>query len=330
MKKIITFIIGFMLICTACSTEANNSNMPLNKDIMLEKTNDSVIYYKTADDIKLCIKNMANNKEQIVFSQPFGTLQSFSVIEDQLYFLVENTLYEQKLNNLSEKPNIIATYLSEDNINLKPGNNNLSLSIFKYNNNLYILGSALYVVKNNQICELVEDVTTACIEENKVYYGDSKGNIFVVENGDFSTAKKVLTKEIFGDDKYISLLGGSYAVTNLQLSDNKLYFIASMGFTMPGEIYAYNLANGKLNLESNVKNSTVKAFVKYNGQLYCHGSYKDNQNALFKINNKSESSIIVPYISGFTIIDSDIYYYNNDSKHYEKINVKNNDKTQLF
>lgn len=52
--------------------------------------------------------------------------------------------------------------------------------------------------------------------------------------------------------------------------------------------------------------------------------------ALFKINNKSESSIIVPYISGFTIIDSDIYYYNNDSKHYEKINVKNNDKTQLF
>ena len=103
-----------------------------------------------------------------------------------------------------------------------------------------------------------------------------------------------------------------------------------MGFTMPGEIYAYNLANGKLNLESNVKNSTVKAFVKYNGQLYCHGSYKDNQNALFKINNKSESSIIVPYISGFTIIDSDIYYYNNDSKHYEKINVKNNDKTQLF
>ncbi len=43
---------------------------------------------------------------------------------------------------------------------------------------------------------------------------------------------------------------------------------------MPGEIYAYNLANGKLNLESNVKNSTVKAFVKYNGQLYCHGSYK--------------------------------------------------------
>ncbi len=78
---------------------------------MLEKTNDSVIYYKTADDIKLCIKNMANNKEQIVFSQPFGTLQSFSVIEDQLYFLVENTLYEQKLNNLSEKPNINSNIL---------------------------------------------------------------------------------------------------------------------------------------------------------------------------------------------------------------------------
>lgn len=309
----------FSVIICECNAETNVQH--INKSLMIEKKQDDVFYYKSCGAKRiLCATNLSTDKTKIIYEQDFIEPAAFSLIEDKIYFVGNGTLYSKVLNDLTGE---ITTegVLPEGSTELYSLNRYFQLKIFEYNGGIYVQGDSLYRLKNGCLVKIFDDVASVCLDNNNLYYGDTKGNIYKTDER-MTEVEKVISSEKINniDNKYVTNLGGMYSINELQIYRNKLYFILAPSYTMNGQIFLYDLTSKTIQMAESIPNTSIFSFMWYRGRLYCFGMTGIYKNAIFTISNNN-INILSPYASGFDIIENKVYYYDYDEEGIRTISI---------
>lgn len=188
---------------------------------------------------------------------------------------------------------------------------NSEFKIFKYRNQLYILGNnKIYRLKNGKSKEIKQGISSIWIDGRKVYFSKIKSN---GETGGifcYNTLTRRKT-EIVSEDKIRNfnagtVMGGQVSVKNIIVDDDTIYFLSS--YYMSSIVKHPVSKNGQI--EDITKSSRTQSFSKYKDMLFYKNYNKTMQSKLCSISIKGENETsLIPSIYSYNIYDDTIYYY---------------------
>lgn len=293
-----------------------------------EKIQNDLFYYDSTGKERVLYKtNIRSGDTQIICTQKIENRPSVSVINNKVYYIDGNALYSVTLEKPLSNPNKEGE--TKNNVSLLPGNYDGDFNIFYFKGKIYIQGASLYRLENGEIVDLRDDVTSINIYNNNLYYGNSHGNVYRIDDVDNNDLKILSKDEITNmQDNYVSILGETYFINSLQIYNDKLYFVLSGGQTMPGRIYYYDLKTKTMNAVNAIQATAIKYFSIYNDKIYCYGDIDADKNALF-IMGKDTIKILYSNIAGFSISDNKIYCYSYDIKMFVEMSLSGKKQKKL-
>lgn len=203
--------------------------------------------------------------------------------------------------------------------------------IYAQNDVIYYYDSAdyiLYIIKNDGI-QTVDDVTSAFIAEQEIYYADRTGNIY---ESDFHlkdvrgiwNIDAILQEKDDVIKNWIEVCMSEYTeITNLSLINDKLVFTLFAGRNVKnGLLCAVDVEDGSLSFD---KNCTVDNYQIRNNNMYFYGSClsDNNRHGIYKYGLNED---IIPIE-----IDAERMYLSNGKIYFwdDEINYKMLNKADL-
>ena len=234
-------------------------------------------YTKEGQNIVTLYKSSDESRAAIVGTEKFNKI---SVIEKQLYGLVDNTLYSINLTDNSKQKAVegldekVQEYVVKDN-NIYIRTND---GIYKYNTDSKKLKQ---LIKGKSYQMVVND-----------------SGIYVIASG--KTSKSIIKYNLNGDEK--SQLTGTYIVECMRVIEDKVYFVNSKD----AKLYCVSTNGGQI---TKLVDAKVKATVlKFNNNIY-YINVSDS-NTLYNLNLKTgETKRIVKKNIESMQIDGAIIYY---------------------
>ena len=149
---------------------------------------------------------------------------------------------------------------------------------------------------------------------------------------DGAADERIISKDdIFASDAAlhkIQVTGGTMAIKNLVLNDDKIYFGLSDanegGISSSKDILVFDMDNGLIN---NVCEdiSAYSSFVIYNGEIFTFGTdLKNGKYGLYKIDNNKKTELLKTDQEywGIYAADGYLYYYDVDGIKSELIKIQ--------
>ncbi len=318
MKNFIVLISIMLLLCGCIRTSiVRDTPIVMNSNIPVYKTNNGVYFMQRGIDeepYSLLMYEDDKGNQEIIQKMPdqSGIIKSI--------YCCGNDLYYEYIDG-QEKAHIFKYNIDtcENNELFSVESDHLSETyIYALNNDIYYYGdSVLWKYSHNSIEKEVSDSDGCIVDEDGIYY--SINCSVYKKHFDGSTDKCIISKDdIFASEAAlhkIQVTGGTVAIKNLILNDDKLYFGLSDanegGINSSKDILVFDMDNGLIN---NVCEdiSSYSSFVVYNDKIFTFGKDLKNGNyGLYEIDNNKYSELVKADHEYWGLYASDgyLYYY---------------------
>lgn len=317
--RISIVLIAIMLLLCGCIRTPIDSETPIvmNSNIPVYKTDNGIYFMqreKEEETHSLLMYEDDKGNQEIIQKMPdqYGIIKSIYCCGNDLYY--EYIDGQEKAHIF--KYNIDACGNSE--LFSVESNHLDETYIYAINNDIYYYGGGvLWKYDHNGVEKEVSDSDSCIIGEDGIYY--SMNCSVYKKYFDGSADECIISKDdIFASDAAlhkIQVTGGTMAIKNLVLNDDKIYFGLSDanegGISNSKDILVFDMDNGLIN---NVCEdiSSYSSFVVYNDNMFTFGKNLKNGNyGLYKIDNNKYSELLKTDQEywGIYAADGYLYYY---------------------